>query len=135
MGCNIHAHLEVKIEGTWHHYSVPDIDRDYQLFGRLAGVRDASQTLIVEPRGIPDDATFLTRYDCDSVWGSDGHTPSWLTSIEAEKVAEWHRKLRNKQAFAMPLWGYVFGNPLDTRARYPEDARCEDVRVIFWFDN
>jgi len=40
MGCDIHWHSEVKVDGVWHHHSNPRISRDYWLFALLAGVRN-----------------------------------------------------------------------------------------------
>lgn len=135
MGCDIHAHAEVKVSGKWHHYSVLDIDRDYQLFGKLAGVRDSTLGQIAPLRGLPDDASFLTIYDHDDVWGSDAHSTSWLTIAEAMAVDKWLRELRHEgPVFDGGLWGYVFGNSFDCCIKYPEDAGCEDARVVFWFD-
>ncbi len=54
MGCDIHCHIEIKVEGTWHHYSAPNVDRSYRLFARMAGVRNTGGVKPIAPnRGLP----------------------------------------------------------------------------------
>lgn len=124
MGCDIHCHSEVKIAGVWHHLNEIDVNRNYRLFSMLAGVRlhpDVPQQFPV--RGIPDDATVVTRMQFDS-WGDDAHTPSWISAEEVRKVHD---------HFHVLIFGYFLGwNWMD------EDLKAkgvEDARVVFWFDN
>lgn len=123
MGCDIHAHVEVKINGKWEHYNAPYIGRDYELFGNLAGVRRLT-TPVVPPRGFPDDASEVTALDFRR-WGVDAHTPSWLTRDEVLKVPAWNTRDREL--------GYLFGNGWE---RFEDDEDpFEDARLVFWFDN
>ena len=39
MGCDIHAHVEIKIGGTWHHYNKLGLQRNYELFQAMAEQR------------------------------------------------------------------------------------------------
>ena len=142
MGCDIHVHSEVKINGVWHHVGAPCIGRDYSLFSKMAGVRsyDPKEEPIVEPRGIPNDATFLTLFDYERMKG-DAHTPSWLNGEEIGRLDEWFRKLwngRNPNGFFYieHEFGYLFSNGWNVK-KYPSDAPVgvEDARWIFWFDN
>ena len=87
MGCDIHVHTEVKIDGVWHHYGNPWVARNYALFGLMAGVRDGEQEPIVQPRGLPANATELTVF-CARKWGNDGHSHSWLGADEIEALAD-----------------------------------------------
>ena len=108
MGCDIHMVLERKIGDEWvglHDYSAPEPEalreftvgkgesvptgrwlsfkareRNYQLFGELAGVR-TDGTLGNQPRGLPDDMSQLTRVTADG-WGMDGHSHSYLSLRE-----------------------------------------------------
>lgn len=87
MGCDIHCHIEVKINGRWEHYSALDIDRDYSLFARMAGVRayaDPSPP-IAKPRGLVPDPSIITEIDWARGDG-DWHTPSWLTGAELDAL-------------------------------------------------
>lgn len=143
MGCDIHAHTEVKINGVWHHYGTPNISRSYDLFARMAGVRNTSDAIepISKPRGIPEDATFITKFDNER-WDTDGHSHSWLNSEELAELVEWYDA--KKKEWNPNEWfswerhglGYLFGNGWNVR-KYPEDypKGVEDARIIFWFDN
>jgi hypothetical protein len=147
MGCDIHLHIEVKINGTWHHWGAPDIKRSYTLFALMAGVRSYDDIKpIVEPRGLPEDLTELTRIDYEN-WYGGCHTPSWLTAEEMEQVFEQYQSIcgaRNpKEKYPLIslehniLHTYLFGNGFSTPNKYPSDNQedVQDVRFVFWFDN
>lgn len=141
MGCDIHMHVEVKKDGQWHHYAAPSCDRSYQLFTKLAGVRDDDDGIepIAQPRGIPADASLITRAECED-YGSDGHSHSWIDQAEIAGVEAWARK----QGWTDPRWKgqdipwawdgyfhcYLNGNGF---GHGPEIF--EDIRFVFWFDN
>jgi hypothetical protein len=131
MGCDIHAHVEIKIEGEWHHYSHPEVDRNYSLFTKIAGVRKNPEARghiepIAAPRGIPGDISAVTRLELKR-WGSDAHSGTWLARDEVAVVEKQFRDFR-------PLFGFLFGNRLDDI----DEAKThgvEDCRVVCWFDN
>jgi hypothetical protein len=141
MGCDIHAHVEVKIDGQWKHWSNLNIRRCYELFAKMANVRnyeydDERVEPIAEPRGLPLDMTDLTAMDANR-WGCDGHSHSWLSGSEMKVVQKWIGELYPKCSDFWAVFGYVGGN-------YPWDYECEDCkihpgwtdsRVVFWFDN
>lgn len=136
MGCDIHFHVEVKINGKWEHYSHPSIQRYYYLFAKLAGVRNSEGIKpVVEPKGLPSDMSNLTKIDAD-YWGLDRHSSSWLNAKEIAKVESWWNDLDNG-SIESEVWGYLFGNPIsgpeEGGAGYPREI--EDVRIVFWFDN
>ena len=55
MGCDIHAYVETKREERdWYCACIPDIGRDYALFGLLAGVRNKTAESM-SPKGLPID--------------------------------------------------------------------------------
>lgn len=140
MGCDIHLHVEVKLNGKWEHLNAPYIGRDYQLFGRMAGVRDDEQPHI-EPRGLPQELSVITTYDVNH-WAGDGHSHSWLNAKEAGEIQKWYEE-KYSQRFHPPLFGYVFGNLVDSYVKNEDDEddeedtpkSLEDVRIVFWFDN
>jgi len=69
MGCDIHVHVEYKADGKWYHYNHPNVGRNYELFAKMAGVRDQGNIgPIVQPRGLPDDVSFTTLFDSQR-WG------------------------------------------------------------------
>ncbi len=141
MGCDIHLHGEVKINGKWEHWSAPSIPRDYNLFGKMAGVRDCGPP-IVEPRGLPDDASVLTKIAWEHE-GEDGHTPSWLSGSEIEELEKWYVTSAPPgqwRSLEHHVLGYILGNGWNVAASVAEGedtypAGFEDARIVFWFDN
>ena len=151
MGCDIHAHVEIRCNGKWEHYAVPNIDRWYDLFGIMAGVRREVKP-IVEPRGVPDDMSVITRLEWER-WGRDAHTASWFNEEEIDALQNWLNE-KKKEADAKDekyAWNqydlesgvlngtYMFGNGLTSFKHYHDTdyipKSCDSVRLIFWFDN
>lgn len=81
MVVDIHGCIEVRSLGGWS--AVIRLDDiysgcDYDAFGCLFGVRNyAGFTPIAAGRGIPDDASRLTRQELED-WDDDVHWPSWI---------------------------------------------------------
>lgn len=137
MGCDIHLHTEVKIGGAWHHYSHPFVAPDYALFAKMMAFDPLS-----DGRGIPDDATLVTRIDF-AHWSEEEHSASWLSSAEIVQLCEWrehdeddswdrHKWYRlNFGMFFETYWSLIH-NEEENRHIPPE---VEDVRWVFWFDN
>ena len=166
MGCDIHMVLERKIKDEWvgvHNYhgfeavalrgvgnltkeksslqgwiSFRITDRDYQLFGELAGVR-TDGTLGNQPQGLPEDASQLTRVSADE-WGMDGHSHSYLSLTEfvsayaaatdqAPQLVE-HRlhPTEQTQTWFNDICTLITGFDI-------YDNRYDDFRICFWFDN
>ena len=135
MGCDIHLHTEIKLNGKWQHMSAPHIRRDYRWFSHMAGVRNNDDiTPISEPKGLPSDASEVTKFDADR-WDGDGHNHSYLT---ADEIVEMENRIKDMDDhFPERQWGYLFGNSWGGFKEYPEDVPegIEDVRFVFWFDN
>ncbi len=141
MGCDIHAHVEVRIKGEWHHYSDVDIDRNYALFEKMAGVRGDDSNAISLPRGLPADLSAVTRISYES-WRGDAHSMSWLNSKEMGAIEEWTCERRKRWEAdnpgqydsSRPIFGYIFGDRAD---EWPDVGGFSksDLRVVFWFDN
>jgi hypothetical protein len=151
MGCDMHAHVELKIAGHWHHYHACSIVRRYQAFGELAGVRCVSDSppvaraLSDSNEELPDDLTTVTSLSVDS-WEADGHT--WGV-INAKEFGDWRERVTSKftdgNKWESNHWfeegfGYLFGNTYDGWAKHPEhrngaESAVEDIRIVFWFDN
>ena len=144
MGCDIHLHIELKIEGQWHHYAAPSIERWYALFEKMAGVRGETENAIAGPKGLPDDVTLITRR-CAEYDEGDAHNHSWLGVKEIVVLEEWCRAAGEKEGFFLKrdlehsiLHTYLLGSSLTGWHRYPEDGnplKVEDLRFVFWFDN
>ena len=141
MGCDMHAHVEIKVKGQWHHYAMPRVSRNYCLFWELAGIRHNGQRSnpIAAGRGVPGDATFTTKFDYDVVWGADAHSPSWISDKECMELEERFKGIDVWCDIFESL--YLFGSNITAPIRYPDDARqeidagYEGARIVFWFDN
>lgn len=144
MGCDIHAYVEIKINGQWELYNHPRIERNYILFARMANVRNYAEACvepIAEPRGLPIDISKMTRF-CRDADGIDGHSDSWLSGEEVEALCEWFnndtkdRLKKEWYSFEHEQIGYIFGSDWDVQKHqqyYPKGV--EDARLVFWFDN
>lgn len=146
MGCDIHLHIEVKVSGKWEHYAAPSVNRWYQLFTWMAGVRGDESEAISRPKGFPEDASDLTKI-LRNDYGSDGHSDSWLDHSEIMKledlIKDWCES-SEKNFFDYDLehsllHTYMAGNSFTAHWRY-SDVRylpegIDDVRFVFWFDN
>jgi hypothetical protein len=133
MATSIHAHLEYKVEGKWYHWSSLPISRYYDLFAKMAGVRDKYVTPISPPKGIPDDATDSTIFDYD-YWRTNSHDESWLADYEILRLDEW---LQCEGTNLEDVLGtFLFGRNITSHMEYPEEnsLNIESVRIVFWFD-
>ena len=143
MGCDIHMHVEVKIDNQWHYYGELHIRRHYALFDRLSHVRGYNYEGIAKNRGIPTDASAVTRVHFNS-WGQDAHSEGYLTSEEIKDfIPIWNSQTRrydhpqNLPFFYAEDLRYFFGNGYDNwyseKENIPEEI--QDFRFIFWYDN
>lgn len=139
MGCDIHLHIEVKLNGKWEHWANPGVERSYMLFAKMAGVRNNWDIKpLSEPKGLPSDLTTVTQFIADYD-GPDGHSHSWLNAKEIEALGEftktpemlnYYRKDRWLDLNAHVLRGsYLCGNSFESRPK-----GITDVRFVFWFD-
>ena len=138
MGCDVHIHQEVKINGKWEHYRETQIPRNYQAFAKMAGVRGTEKP-IAEPRGLPNDVTTMTQF-CSDYDGPDGHTHSWLGAAEIAELEEFiEDQMGEDKAWRLERdgWGYLFGNGWGAWTKWPDERPkgVEDIRFVFWFDN
>ncbi len=145
MGCDIHLHIEVKLNGKWEHWAAPGVDRNYRLFSRMAGVRQYQGdriTAISAPKGMPKDPATVTAFEC-ARWGDDGHNHSWLNMKEIVILAEFVKKrLSEKGKWASLSFytlhsTYICGLDFSGLIKYKSELPKEitDVRFVFWFDN
>lgn len=109
-------------------------NRDYNLFGRLAGVRNRNIEPISLPRGIPEDSCDLIKKAAKDF--EYYHTPSYFTLQELTDASK---------NFFIEEWGEII-NPLEELLIRVE-IRAEDIfyslnkekrenfRIVFWFDS
>ena len=138
MGCDIHPHIEIKINGKWEHYSVPRIQRRYSLFEKIAGVRGDIANAIAPPRGVPHDMSLVTQI-CWNHEKPNAHSATWLSKIEFLQMVEWGNEMKNTPQewngqFEHFEIGYLTGNSFNLY-KGPVPPEVEDVRFICWFDN
>jgi len=139
MGCDIHAFLEMKVDGKWLQYAPIDMQRNYALFSKMAGVRGHVEP-IDTPRGLPKNVSEVVQLHRDR-WGRDGHSDSWLSAKEISELAEWADMNSIRIGYFEDKFCtfsmYFFGNTIESwikyRSEYP--AFVEDIRLVFWFDN
>jgi len=134
MGCDIHIHTEIKIEGEWRHWGTPNGIRNYRLFEKLAGVRGDIKYAISLPKGLPEDITFETTFDYNW-WGGGLHSVSWLNSKEIKELYKWWEKtyIYYPESCVEDIFGYCMGSGWDCVMDNIDEI--EDVRWVFWFDN
>lgn len=146
MGTDIHFVVEKKVDERWlglfdsSHCDGLANDRDYGLFGELAGIRcRGSQGR--KPRGVPDDASDLTKYHIADD-GPDGHSHSFMSMSEFAESARHVDVVRKDE----PVFTDDFGRKNPVKALfdiYIEEEFGENdgsnsvdkYRVVFWFDN
>jgi hypothetical protein len=122
MGCDIHLCIERLQPGsdTWITFAKGiTLSRNYQVFGRLAGVRGETVP-VIQPRGFPEDAWSDTREDFDDWIGSDRNTPTWLSLIEWDAALD-HSVTVEYHAITAALKTLESGG--------------YKTRVVLWFDN
>lgn len=149
MGCDIHMYIEKKINGKWipaqgfmknRNDDTPDVpyydqfhQRNYALFGFLAGVRN-TDIVWFKPKGFPADASEEVARVYHR-WGSDAHTPSYLTKEELDRV-DWYgeidyygERLTRRKAFDQ------FYDLVYWLNSYDYSCKPDEIRLVFWFDN
>ena len=140
MGCDIHLHIELKDkEGNWHHYGEPSINRNYSLFGFLAGVRD-NNIKPIKPYDdkFPKNASLITRVHYGE-WKLDSHSLRVFGSNDIAQIYKRWDKFKKHADIDFfydfehnVLRSYCFGNSF-CKDSLPEEF--VDIRFIFWFDN
>lgn len=140
MGCDIRLYIEVLTENGWELYSHPSIRQDYELFAKMAGVRnDGEIEPISPPKGLPHGISYIVRKSAES-WGMDGHSHSWLGSDEIRQLREWNDSGRDdeevhqsqKELHHHILHCYCEGGYFDDDIENREPW-IKDTRFVFWF--
>lgn len=145
MGCDIHMHIELKINNVWEHYACPKVKRWYDLFGLLANVRNEVIEPISKVKGLPNDISIITSLDYKQMKG-DAHSESYLNADEILKLSETLRKWETRDNVGFLAYDleneilntYLFGNSFAWHKKYDDchlPENVEDVRFVFWFDN
>jgi hypothetical protein len=132
MGCDVHCFAEVKYKGRWQFAGEVYMERHYDIFSKMANVRneeDSGIEPISLPRGVPQDASDLTKVIMDDV---DYHSHSYLSLEEMKALDEWVESAIGpffKWNYIKWPWGVM------TDALKPKFEQIEDIRFVFAFDN
>lgn len=127
MGCDIHACFEYTYADErlprWYCYAADiDLDRWYQIFTAMAGVRNYNNIDVkYPPRGVPKDLNQKTKVLYER-WDGDAHTPSWLTYEELNEVIG-----------ELVDINLSYGVLLAMMKSFHDAGR--KTRLVFWFDN
>lgn len=134
MGCDIHAFIEYRSdsqekrydESWWSFGGEFHLDRDYEAFGNLAGVRQDDRPHI-SPRGLPTDLGYATRHHTVYMIDGSGTRPSAVYHDPGLRRTSGRRQSSGK---------WIHPNYLAFLAamRALEKAG-QEVRAVFWFDN
>ena len=163
MGCDIHAYIESVRDGYVKSVAHVGIDRDYTLFGVLAGVRE--EPALVKPRGIPLNLGWQSKDEyCLFITENTSENPShYVTREQAEKWVKSKSSEMYDKSYVTdpdahtPSWlttdevklcceEYVRRSHTKDRRNSDLDAiyammevyrkaRDGEVRFVFWFDN
>jgi hypothetical protein len=134
MGCDIHLHVEVLIDGKWNYFTNFEYAfRDYKVFSKMADVRNAEISEkdyikpITAPKGLPDNISELTQIFLNK---HDGHSHSWFNLKEIKIFYNWLIK------YDFELYHEI---RIDRIIIYPEMTifipEIDDIRFVFWFDS
>lgn len=164
MGCDIHMYVEYRDDSTQNwvsgdlfrmintssgpEYNVVEIynERNYSLFGILAGVRNMDYEPISYPKGLPKDTCEIIKKEYQK-WIDDLHSASYLTLRElidyndrirqtdflANSILEPIIELLKERAHRLhfiPEYYWAFAHLY----KYAYD-KSNDIRIVFWFDN
>jgi len=125
MGCDLNLFIEYKspITNEWrpfgYGYYIP---RNYEMFAKMAGVRDKGSNTIFKPRGLPGDISEYVREQSEDSEKMH-HDFSWLS----------------REEFDICIKGYS-ASPIDIieyKAIFASMALFEEnkieTRIVFWF--
>lgn len=133
MGCDIHSKIEVKQNGQWQVNTekvyadwreentelveTPPDMRNYDWFGLIANVRNGRGfagvrtgegfDTIVDPRGVPDDATEDWKNEVEQ-WDSDFHSHSWLKLSDIDSY-DWSKETQKQGVIPIELYKELRG--------------------------
>jgi hypothetical protein len=124
MGCDIHLMVEFRRKEMTGEYKTfawdqLHLERTYEIFGRLAGVRRPDLEQVAPVRGIPPDIGWATQKEIDD---EDGHAHSWVTPDEFEAAVT---------GTSWPCPEYIATLALMRSF----EAQGYDCRAVFYFDN
>jgi len=148
LGADLHSSMEVLFDGKWFFVGALPSRRNYQLFGKLSGVRGDDGPFFEESSELPEDVCQEIKDDYEA-WGSDAHSltvidykdleafcdyfqkPSlnWCKLTAKERNSWSDKKQYDKHCAASYVVDWLFF------ARKLMSVGAGDVRVVIWYDN
>lgn len=148
MGATMHAHIEVKKNGIWHHYASPNITRDYLVFACINGTRKEAfegspdiykqiNPVTGQVQTLPNDMSEVTRICLDI--DRELYILKSFSVLSAEDLETLQKRLNEIVYRCVPeramdleediFKTYIGGGSIAAHRGF------DDVRVILWFDN
>ena len=157
MGCDIHMYSETFIDNEWvadeaSTYIPADDEnfskmaefnntpRNYWFFGLIASGVRSDFPWSLEDKGFPEDASKEIA-DMYSQWGSDAHTPSYLTHLELENLYNTLPIIQAEQLISQTDSHYsdaLLAHKLALKEHidgFDPGVDKSHQRIVFWFDN
>lgn len=142
MGCDIHAMIERRERSKrgdplwWVNAGDPCLNRTYNVFAALAGVRRGIEiNPVALPRGIPcdgNDSASEPMREWHKAWEGDAHSASYLSLEEIKAYRTPEITPDEWTAGDAETWAGLIRDM--ENAKRPGDAD-DDVRLVFFFDN
>jgi len=153
MGCDIHILVEAKHKDSkgWFLTDLDfNINRDYDLFKRIAGVRGPGPA----PLGFPEDISDGSKFTIDR-WGVDGHSHTYMSIEDLCKLTFEHtydtntvarlkiqkngnkltdNELRYIKGYDYGKYQFIESINDNEMNDYEQECKCE-YRAIIFFDN
>ncbi len=134
MGCDIHLYFEKKVNGKWEKIKVderlqPD-DRNYRLFGFLAGVRGTCFEPQFVGRGVPDDTSLPGTDTRDYYLGDHSYTYAYLDEL---LKAPW-KEAELEECYFNVFCQYVLPR-LSGWCGFLSDEEERNIRILMGFDS
>jgi hypothetical protein len=139
MGTDMVVHTEVMINGEWHHYGCPYIERNYALFAMMADVRNEDGEY--EPLGfeiIELSETVMTDTTLRLIKLDENYDPAFgniyrLNLPQIKELVKWYESTYPPSQKPHGLEG-VFGYVIHNGWAGIPNKQVQDARFIFYFD-
>ena len=131
MSCDIYCFAEVKYKAAWKFAGEVQMERHYDIFAKMAGVRndDDMITPIALPRDVPVDADDLTKLVLSD---KNYHTHSYLSLSEMKVLDKWVEKSEDGKVLKWRYIKWPYSIMKDNlKIRY---YKIEDIRFVFAFE-
>lgn len=143
MGCDINGVLQHETEeDVWVTFApIEDFfdNRNYELFGILAGVRCQDYELISDDRGFPEDF-LVTDADHHHIQFPDGTTRTWMGEHNYGHLTfrefldyNWHQRTWDNSMQLGTKWSELHKTVYQICSKYK--LQPETIRMVFGFDS